>query len=103
MKMPVFPAPKPAAIRPLPWLGGAASFCMLIAAAWLATSASQPEEARQADQQAIERCWMEQLKPSFRPGDDGPRTCERMESDYLERYGKTHKGIRRGGFRQWPF
>ena len=89
MNMHVFPALKPAVIKPLYWLGGTASFCMLIAAAWLATRAPQPEEARQADQQAIERCWMEQLKPSFRPGGDGPQTCERMESDYLERYGKN--------------
>ena len=87
--MHVVPALKPAVIKPLCWLGGAASFCMLIAAAWLATSASQPEDARQAGQQAIERCWMEQLKPSFRLGDDELQPCERMESDYLERYGKN--------------
>ena len=85
----VIPSLKPAAIKPLCWLGGVASFCMLIAAAWLATSAPQPEEVRQTDQQAIERCWMEQLKPSFRPDDNGAQACERMESDYLERYGKA--------------
>jgi hypothetical protein len=89
MNIHVVPVLEPAVIKPLCWLGGAASFCMLIAAAWLATSASQPEDARQAGQQAIERCWMEQLKPSFRPDDNGQQACERMESDYLKRYGKT--------------
>lgn len=88
MSTDVFPALKPAVIKPACWLGGAASFCMLIAAAWLTTSASRPEEARQADRQAIEHCWVEQLKPSFRPDDNALRTCEGMESDYLERYGK---------------
>jgi hypothetical protein len=74
---------------------GSALFCMLIAAEWIATSTSQPEEARQADRQAIEHCWIEQLKPSYRPGDNAPQACERVESDYLERYGKTHRDIRK--------